>query len=152
MVPSLLTLPAPPPLVKMYLPDRKLESEMLRVDATMPPTSTCEPRPNSTPFGLTRNSCPFDDKRPKISEALLPSTRLSAIDEAFGCWNTTEFPAPMEKVCQLRIAFWEVWLTCSEEAFGAVIVAVPAATWPPVGSTCANAGVATLKNAASRAG
>ena len=106
----------------------------------MPPADTLAVAPNRMPFGLTRKIWPLEVNEPKISEALLPSTRFSATAEAEGCWNTTELPAPIEKLCQFRIAFCEPWFTSSELAAGLEIVADPAATWPPVGRAWACTG------------
>ena len=107
---------------------------MLSVLAAMPPTSTLAPRANSTPLGLTRKICPLAVRRPKISEGLLPSTRLSATLDAPGCRKRTHSDEPMEKLVQLRMAFCDAWSICSVCALGWETVAEPAATWPPVGS------------------
>ena len=90
-------------------------------------------RPKRTPLGLTRNTCPLAERRPKISEGLLPRTRLSAMAEALGCAKLTASVLPIEKLCQLRMAFWVAWLICRLEAVGCEMVAWPAATSPPVG-------------------
>ncbi len=75
IVPEFATLPPLP--AKCSRASRKSWFEMSSVDATIPPTSTVAPRPNSTPFGLTRKICPLALIRPRISLGAVPTTRLS---------------------------------------------------------------------------
>src|SRR5258706_2033519 len=106
---------------------------MERVVAKRPPTSTDALGANSTPFGLVRKTWPFAVRRPKISDGLLPRTRLSAIAEELGWLKLTQALEPMEKVSHCRIAFCVDWSICSLFALDE-IVALPAVTLPPVGS------------------
>src|SRR5688572_2817876 len=111
---------------------------MESVLATRPPVETLAPGAKRMPLGLTRNTWPFALRPPKICDGLLPSTRFSATEETEGCWKLTCAPAPIEKLCQLRIALSEPWWICmfpGEEE----MVACPATTSPPVGSVCASA-------------
>ena len=55
-VPSLTTLPSAPLRLKVRLPAMKSALLMLLVVAVKLPTSTDALLPNSTPFGLTRNT------------------------------------------------------------------------------------------------
>ncbi len=102
--------------------------------ATSPATSTRESRPNTMPYGLTRKTWPFACSRPRICDASLPTTRLRTTACADGCWNTTDSPVPMLKLCQSMAALLLVWRTCSAAPAGAPMLAWPATTLPPVGS------------------
>src|SRR6266850_8174516 len=100
---------------------------MLSVLATRPPpTLTLAPGANRMPFVLTRNTWPLAVSDPKISEAWLPTTRLSATEETFGCTKLTASEGAMEKPSQLRIAFGELWLIRIVCAFGCEMLAEPA--------------------------
>ncbi|OEZ98399.1 hypothetical protein DUGA2_57040 [Duganella sp. HH101] len=66
IAPALLTLPAVAAPLKLFLPARKSAFDIARLDATRPLTSTREPAPNSTPFGLIRNTLPFDCSEPRM--------------------------------------------------------------------------------------
>src|SRR5215470_10222451 len=71
---------------------------------------------------------------PRISEP--PDeliTRFNTTEEALGCAKLTVAADPMLKVDQLMIAFCVAWFT-SMRAADWLIVALPAATCPPVGS------------------
>ena len=114
---------------------------MFAVEATNPPTLTCEVEPKSRPFGLTRNTRPFDESMPLITEALASSTRLSTADEAEGCAKVVVLPAPMLKLCQLMIAPFELVTVSTLPAVAKL--ALPDTTAGPLGSICANAGAAT---------
>ena len=85
-------------------------SATFRVEATSPPTFTEAPLPNSTPFGFTRNTWPFEVSRPWMFEASTPTTRFSATALAPGWMKLTCASAPMLKLCQLMLAFWLAWL------------------------------------------
>src|SRR5438093_2377208 len=106
---------------------------MESVVAKRPPTSTAALGAKSTPFGLLRNTWPLAVRRPKISDGLLPRTRLSAIAEELGWLKFTQAFEPIEKLFHSRIAFWLAWSTCILFAPGREMVALPAVTWPPVG-------------------
>src|SRR2546421_5116397 len=117
---------------------------MERVVAKRPPTSTAALGAKSTPFGLVRKTWPLAVRRPKISDGLLPRTRLSAIAEELGWLKLTQAPEPMENVSHCRIAFCVDWSICSLLALDEM-VALPEVTLPPVGSVlavvCARAGL-----------
>ena len=105
MAPWLTTSPATLPAVKLFFPARKSAFDIFSVDATRPATLTCEPAPNTMPFGLIRNTRPFDCRAPRIWVGSPPVTRLSTLLELL-CWmNFTISPAEMEKLVQLMIAF-----------------------------------------------
>src|SRR4051812_40037220 len=115
---------------------------MLRLVATSPPTSTCAVLPKSTPLGLTRNTWPLAVRRPRISEP--PDelvTRFSTTEEELGCAKLTLAPDPILKLDQLMIACWVPWFTPMREPDW-VIVALPAATCPPLGSAAGSSAYA----------
>jgi hypothetical protein len=68
-----------------------------------------------------------------MAEASGPVTRLSVMAALFGCWKVTLAPAPREKFCQLRIAFWLDCVMRVLVALGVAIVAEPAITDAPDG-------------------
>src|SRR5476651_829349 len=104
IVPWLLTLPAPALPTKLFLPARKSASLMFRLDATRPLTSTRDPAPNMTPFGLIKNTLPFDCSAPRIWLGSWPVMRLSTLLSLF-CWMKRVMSlAPIEKLCQLKLA------------------------------------------------
>src|SRR5678815_3689766 len=109
---------------------------MESVVANRPPTSTDAPGANSTPLGLVRNTWPLAVRRPKISDGLFPSTRLRATADELGWLKLTHALEPIEKLCQFRIAFCDVWSICSLLVLDEML-ALPAATLPPVGSVLA---------------
>src|SRR5438128_12514121 len=106
---------------------------MESVVAKRPPTSTEALGAKSTPFGLVRKTWPLAVMRPKISDGLLPVTRLSAMAEELGWLKLTQALEPIEKLCQLRIAELVLCVTCMFDP-EVEMVAAPAATDPPVGS------------------
>src|SRR5947207_1401787 len=130
MVPLLTTEPALPSRKNTYRPALKSESLIESEVARIAPTSTLAPGANSTPLVLTRNTCPLEVRRPKISDGLMPRTRLSAIADELGWLKLTQAPEPIENVCQLRIALLVLWSTCSLLPV-VVMVALPETTWPP---------------------
>ena len=71
--------------------------------------------------------------RPKMWLGWLSITRLSVADWALGCWKLTVASLPTLKVLQSTTALWLVWLMLSVLPDW-LMVACPAATWPPVGS------------------
>src|SRR5207244_3981189 len=123
-------------------------SAMERVVAKRPPTSTEALGAKSTPFGLVRKTWPLAVRRPKISERLLPTTRLRAIAEELGWVKLTQAFEPIEKLSHCRIAFCEYWSICSLFALDE-IAALPAVTLPPVGSVfavvCARTGLRNVQ-------
>jgi len=58
MEPWFTTLPLPGP-DSVRTPLSIAASLTARVEAVMPPTSTCAPLPNSTPLGLISQTCPL---------------------------------------------------------------------------------------------
>src|SRR5688572_24344672 len=103
--------PAPGTSVNLSLPARKSAFDRLSELATRPATSTRAPAPNRTPFGLIRNTRPFDCNVPRITEGSItpadPVTRFSTALE-FDCWMKRVISlAPIEKDCQLMIALGE---------------------------------------------
>ena len=63
----------------------KSELRMSDVVAIRLPMFSCEPRPKMMPFGLIRNTRPFELKDPKIADGSLPVTRLSVTELELGC-------------------------------------------------------------------
>src|SRR5580658_1264444 len=123
---------------------------MFRVDATRPPTFTWALAPNSTPFGLTRNTWPLAERLPRMLDGLDPVTRLRATELLFGWANDTDSPWAMPKLCQSRIAFWLVCLMVID-APELATVAAPATTEPPVGRAWAAEAMASVLAAPKRA-
>ncbi len=115
----------------------KSASLMFNVEAVKPPTLTCEPLPNSTPLGLRMNTCPFALRLPRIWLGSCPSTRFSAIAEAFGWIKFTASLAPMPKLCQLMARFWLLWVMVVLAPAWAMLPR-PALICPPVGAASAN--------------
>ena len=110
---------------------------MLRVVATMPPTSTLALAPNSTPDGFVRNTLPLEVRLPKMSEGSVVTTRFSATELLLGWANLTAASVPMLKVFQLTTRSCVAWVTSMLEPLW-VMVAVPAPTLPPPGSALAS--------------
>ena len=77
MEPAFFRSPALSPAWKFHLPLMKSSLLMFNVDATKPFTSTCAPCPNTMPFGLTRNTRPFDCSAPRMREGSWPMMRFS---------------------------------------------------------------------------
>ena len=125
------TVPPPGP-EKLYRPAMKLASVMFRVEATRPPTFTCELAPNRMPFGLTRKTLPLAFRLPRMLEGSDPVTRFSATELLFGWAKRTVSPWAMLKLCQFSTAFWLDWVTVSALP-PLETLAAPAATEPPVG-------------------
>ena len=141
----------PPCPEKRSRPSRKSRSDSGRVEATRPATSTTAPGPIRMPFGLTRNTRPFDCRRPRISDICGPVTRLSTALAAL-CWtNRTSSFGAIEKLCQLMTAPG-VLVICSALAAGLANCAAPAATCGPVGNAsarppCARCSAAAINSA-----
>ncbi len=135
MLPWLSTV-APLVPVNLACPAKKSLSPRLSVEATKPPTFTLACGPNKMPLGLSKNTWPLDDRRPKMLEASAPSTRLSSTAWLLGCTNCTPSPAPMLKLCQLMTALGVVWVMVLCWAL-LLILAAPAATTPPWGKAAA---------------
>ena len=114
----------------------KSASPRRSVDATKPAVSTRAPRPNSTPFGLSKNTCPLACKRPSITELSVPTTRLSTTARTSGCTNSTLAPCPIEKPCQLMAARALVCVTVMVRPL-CTTCAAPALTCAPVGRSAA---------------
>ena len=77
--------------------------------------------------------------RPKIWLGWVSMTRFSVADWALGCWKLTVASLPMLKLVQSTTALWLVWLMLSVLADW-LMLAWPAATWPPLGSWVATTG------------
>ena len=127
---------------------------MPRVLATRPPTFTCAPGANSTPFGFTKNTWPVLVSLPKIWLASVPSTRFSVAPPA-GWLKCTCALAPMLKLCQ-SMAARAVLCTMSMRGPCVAILAAPPTTWPPlgravVGGPAASAGAAIVPSSAASA-
>ena len=60
--------------------------------------------------------------------------RFSATEVAAGCTNCTDWPWPMLKVCQFKMALSVPWLICMLLVVGLVTVARPDTTFKPVGN------------------
>ena len=145
MVPALAMLPPLPvklPPVKLPLPARKSASAMSSVDATKPwPTVIAPPEVIWMPLGLMRKTLPLARISPAIVEVVPPVTRFSVALLASGWAKTTVLPAPTSKLCQLITALAEPCVTVSVVPLVAML-ALPAATLPPIGSGLATAAVA----------
>src|SRR5947209_18063919 len=112
---------------------------MSSVEAANEPTLTTPLLVMAMPFGLTSSTVPGALIWPAILDGVAPVTRFSVADAAFGWLKLTVPPWPTENDCQFRMARSLAWLMLRVPAFGALIVALPAATEPPVGSVCAEA-------------
>lgn len=113
--------------------------------ATSPPTSTMEPAPNSTPWGLIKNTWPLAFRWPRICEPSLPVTRLSATDDAPGWRKLTWAFLPILNVSHVAIRRSLPWFTVRTLPL-LVMVPLPATTWPLVGKALlsrASAGIGT---------
>ena len=139
IVPWLTTAPAPAPPESRVRPARKSPSDRPSDEATSPPTLTCAPLPNTTPFGFSSQTWPLADRLPSMALAAPPPvTRLSAMALALGWTKRTAAPAPTSKVFQLVTrrcvaCVMVIWAPlCAIEA-------EPAAMAAPVGSACAMA-------------
>ena len=83
------------------------------------------------PLGLTMNTRPLDCSVPRIVDGLCVTTRFNTALDA-DCWTKRVISfAPIEKLCQLRMAFG-VLVICSRLPFW-TIVALPLTTLGPVG-------------------
>src|ERR1700689_4529223 len=85
---------------------------------------------------------------PKMVETEPPRTRFSAIEVAPGCWNTTDWPAPIEKLVQLMIALLVPCLIRVLPPWVA-IDATPDTTLPPWGVAQAGAVTHPVHSAAT---
>ena len=131
MVPWLTTLAAPVVSVKRRWPARKSEFDKFSVEATSPATSTVEPAPNSTPFGLIRKTRPFDCSVPNMTDGSAPTTRLST-ELAADCWMKRVISfVPIENPRQLIIALGEFVIDSRLPCW--LILALPETTDAPVG-------------------
>ena len=137
MLPSACRPPAPGPALKRYSPARKAASDRSSVEATRPPTFTCEPRPKTMPRGLSRKTWPLDAMRPRISDGSPPTTRLSSTELTPGCSMRSDSWAPMEKLCQLMTALSLACWISPWPACGVDTLTCPCATWAPCGKPCA---------------
>ena len=109
--------------------------------ATKPRTSTCASLPKITPLGLSKNTCPLALTLPMIWVASPAATRFKMVELALGWSNRTVAAEPTSKLSQLMTAAELLCLTV-RLAPAAEMVAVPAATCPPVGKVFALGGAA----------
>src|SRR5690606_31638828 len=107
---------------------------MSSVLATNPPVLTCAPGANRMPLGLTKNTCPLEDRLPNICEAPPPVTLFKAADEALGWEKCTEAPEPISKLCQLAISFCVAWSMTMRLPL-TTMLPFPASMAGPVGNT-----------------
>ena len=99
--------------------------EMFSVEATRPATSTTAPRPNTMPFGLIRNTRPFDCREPRIWLGSPPVTRFSTW-LALDCWmKRVTSPAPMENDRQSMMALGELVMVSVEPCCWNAAVPLP---------------------------
>ena len=87
--------------VKWRDPAARSASAMSRVEATRPPTLTCEPTPKIRPWGLMRNTWPLAWRLPRMRLPLTSAMRLTAMAEALGWLKRTVSAAATSKVAQL---------------------------------------------------
>ncbi len=130
--PALRTAPACAFVANRKRPAKKSSSLMPSEEATKPAVSIRAPGPIAIPLGLSRNTRPFDDRRPSKLDGSLPSTRFNTVAAAFGCAKCTDSLAPTEKPRQLIMA--PALLVTSKCAPCVAKCAVPAATAGSEGS------------------
>ena len=104
ITPSAVIDPALPSDVRRNGPPTSASSPMSSVVATSPPTSICEPAPNTMPRGLERNTRPLAWICPSSTDGSPPTTRLSSTEVVDGCTICTRSPLPTENDCQLIAA------------------------------------------------
>lgn len=114
---------------------------MLSVEATMPPTSTRLPWPNSTPLGLISHTCPLAFSLPSIQLLTPLVTRFRAMALLSGCWKVTLASRPISKRVQSMMALLLPWFTVMALPLWPML-AVPETTLPPVGKAPASSGAA----------
>ena len=107
-LPSLTTLPVAPLRVRVMLPAMKSALPMPLVVAVRLPTSTLALLPNSTPFGLTRNTWPLPVILPKIWLGFALNTSLRVAAALPGCTKFTWAALPRLNVFQSMTARCEV--------------------------------------------
>ena len=133
IAPSFSTEPVAPARSSRCRPAMKSSFEMLWVLATNPPTSTDAVLPKRMPWGFNRNTCPGAVIRPKIWDGFESSTRLRVALSTEGCMKFTVDALPTSKVFQsitARCVDCPTFMTAPAWE----IDALPATTWPPVGS------------------
>ena len=130
IAPWLTTLPLPLPTKLRVLP--VAVSPVSSVEATRPPTLTCAPWPNTTPFGLMRKTWPLASMRPRIRLPLVSAMRLTAMDVVEGWTKSTVSCLPTLKLAQPsdRLALDCLMVVTAPDC---VIVPLPAVTCPPLG-------------------
>src|SRR5580704_815575 len=124
-------LPAPLPSKLRLLPLAP-ESLTSSVEATKPPTFTCEPLPKRIPFGLIKYTCPLASKCPRISLPLAPEIRFTATAIAEGCTKSTVACEPRLKLSQ-SIATSALDWRMSVVLPTWLMLALPETTFPPSG-------------------
>src|SRR2546421_10228618 len=114
MLPWFTTVPELPGLDHLlYRPALASWSLIVSVVAKSAPTSTLALGANRTPFGLLRKTWPLAVMRPKMSDGLLPRTRLTVSEEALGWLKFTHALEPMVKLFQLIVPLSVTWSICS---------------------------------------
>ena len=103
-VPSLRSLPAAPSALNFNRPAVKSSLLMFSVEATSPAVSTLAPAPNSTPFGLIRNTRPLAIRLPRICDGSCPTTRFSTVAVECGWMKRVVSPGWIENCFQLMMA------------------------------------------------
>ena len=93
------------PALKLRRPARKSVSDSPSVDAVSPLTSMRASRPNMMPFGLSRNTWPFDCSAPRTWLGSCPVMRFSTTLLALSWTNRVTSPALTVNDCQLMIVF-----------------------------------------------
>ena len=128
-------MPAPmdPGVVNASLPSMKSSSLMFAVLAIRLPTFTCDPPPNTMPFGFISSTVPLASSRPRISDTCSPVTRFSVAALAFGWAKITSPFGPMLKLRQSMMARWLRWSIRVEAVPSPVTRASPARTTAPDG-------------------
>ncbi len=144
MKPWLVTLPPSPE--KANRPATKSASAISSDEATMPAVSISACLPKTMPLRLIRNTRPLDNRLPRMSEGMLPVTRLSTAEAPCCCTKRVSSPREMEKSCQWMMAPGELVMDNSP-GLGLAKVAWPWVTCAPVG--LAPAGAASTPDTAT---
>jgi len=118
-------------------PERKALSGTLSVEATKAAVSIRAPWPTTIPFGLISRTWPFEVSAPCSSEGSLPVTRLSVAALTEGCTKLIVSPGFSETPVQLMMVRCVLVVICVVAPV-VEIVALPAATVPPVGPASAS--------------
>src|ERR1017187_6099089 len=121
-----------PGIPKFMLPAMKSEFLIFAVVATRPLTSTCEPGPKNTPFGLIRITLPFAVSVPSICDGFASLMRFRVTEEEEGWLKWVASLGAMLKDRQSITARCVDWLTSSTGPL-VMMFADPLVTVPPAG-------------------